>query len=322
MQRINHKILTSSFIITIFLIFTYSIPASEAHILVIADNETPSSYDVVLNTAAALQAKGYNVLELYGANATTENIVKGMYNADAVIYGGHGGYMEGNYNGNGGLATPPFGLVGNNGFIWGIGDKMREGDYGNLFQAPFKKNIPVILFGACFSSGWVDDNQVSNPIETIYDFSQMFTGAGANYYATNYVDYYQGKPVVDIVDKFLNGASNFGVANQENFGVTITQSTIYNGQTIWHNTNATSSFVGNWNGVFPQPNQTAPYNATAADAWYNGFLPAPSTNLTDDSPTSTSSYLINLIFAYISTIINYFQNIAISNNITFNNTFK
>ena len=131
MQRINHKILTSSFIVTIFLIFTYMIPVSEAHILIIADNDTPSSYDVVLNTAAVLQAKGYNVLELYGANATTENIVKGMYNADAVIYGGHGGYMYGNYNGNGGPATPPFALVGNNGFIWGIGDEMREGDYGN-----------------------------------------------------------------------------------------------------------------------------------------------------------------------------------------------
>lgn len=318
MQRINHKILTSSFIVTIFLIFTYMIPVSEAHILVIADNDTPSSYDVVLNTAAVLQAKGYNVLELYGANATTENIVKGMYNADAVIYGGHGGYMYGNYNGNGGPATPPFALVGNNGFIWGIGDEMREGDYGNLFQAPFKKNIPVILFGACFSSGWVDNNQVSNPIETIYDFSQMFTGAGANYYATNYVDYYQGKPVVDIVAKFLNGASNFGDANQENFGLTITQSTVYNSQTIWHNTNSSSSFVGNWSGVFPQPNQTALYNATAADAWYDGSLPAPSTNLTYDAPTSTTSHLINLFLTYISAILNYLQNLALSNNITMN----
>ena len=150
----------------------------------------------------------------------------------------------------------------------------------------------------------------------------MFTGAGANYYATNYVDYYQGKPVVDIVAKFLNGASNFGDANQENFGLTITQSTVYNSQTILHNTNSSSSFVGNWSGVFPQPNQTAPNNATAANAWYNGFLPAPSTNLTDDSPTSTTSYLTNLLFIYISTIISYFQNIAISNNITFNGTFK
>ncbi len=319
--KINHKALISSIIVTVFLIFTYMTPVSEAHILVIADPNVTDSYTVAHNTADVLKSKGYNVLELYGQNATTENIIKGMYNADAVIYAGHGGYMYGNYNGNGGPASPPFGLVASNGFIWGVGDEMRVGDYGNLFQAPFKKNIPVILYGACFSSGWVENQQVSNPTETIYDFSQMFTGAGANYYATSYAQYYQGKPIIDVVAEFLNGASNFGDANKRNFGVTITQSTTYKGEAIWHNSNfPQSAFVGNWSGGFPQPNQTMPYNATAAEKWYDGSLPAPSSNLINNGPTSDSSDPFNLILNYISEVVNYLQNLAQSNNITFNLT--
>ena len=319
MQKIYNNVLISSVILTIFLIFTYMTPVSEAHILIIADTNTTDSFNVVHSTAEVLKSKGYNVLELYGENATTENIIKGMYNADAVIYGGHGGYIYGDYNGNGGPATPPFALVGYNGFIWGVGDKMREGEHGSLFQAPFKKNKPVILYGACFSSGWVEDKQVSNPTETIYYFSQMFTGAGANYYASNYVNTYQGKPVVDIVAQFLNGATNFGDANKRDFGLTINQSTTYKGQTIWHNNKyPTSSFVGNWSGRFPQPNQTMPYNATAAEAWYKGSLPSPSTSLTNEAPISNTSDPFNQLLTYISAIINYFQNLAQSNNITFN----
>lgn len=76
----------------------------------------------------ALKSKGYQVLELYRSAATGKNIVKGMYGADAVIYAGHGGYMTGNYDMNGGTATKPFYLQANDtNHIWGIGDKMREG---------------------------------------------------------------------------------------------------------------------------------------------------------------------------------------------------
>jgi hypothetical protein len=57
-----------------------------------------------------LESKGYKVLKLYQENATTKKMMKGMYNADAVIYVGHGGYLSGNYNGQGGKATPTFAM--------------------------------------------------------------------------------------------------------------------------------------------------------------------------------------------------------------------
>jgi hypothetical protein len=144
-----------------------------------------------------------------------------MYGADAVIYAGHGGYQTGNYDGVGGTASPPFALTGANDFVWGIGGQMREGYYGNLFTAPFKQGIPVFLFHACFSTGWVEDDQVANPIETIYNFAQMFNGAGANYYATAWNG-------AEIIYDFLNGASNFQEANNQNHEEIIT-SNLYNG---------------------------------------------------------------------------------------------
>ncbi|HOI39868.1 MAG TPA: hypothetical protein PLC38_01850 [Methanobacterium sp.] len=57
-----------------------------------------------------MESKGYKVLKLYQENATTKKMMKGMYNADAVIYVGHGGYLSGNYNGQGGKATPTFAM--------------------------------------------------------------------------------------------------------------------------------------------------------------------------------------------------------------------
>ncbi|HTX61681.1 MAG TPA: hypothetical protein VMC48_05180 [Methanobacterium sp.] len=267
-------------ILSLSYIFTF-IPSAEAHILIVAngDGTTPDSYEIVKNTADLLKSKGYNVLELYGENATTKNIIKGMYNADAMIYAGHGVFIIGNYDNHGGTASPPFGIVGSDGVIWGYGDKMKEGTNGKTFEAPFKKNIPVILFGACFSSGWVETYEVANPIETVYNFSQMFTGSGANYYATAYIRKYQGKEVVDLVAMFMNGANSLGDANKKNYGFTINQETNYQGEAIWRNDHGYNAFVGNWNGTFPQPDQTTPYNDTAAEAWYDGKLPGPSDEL-------------------------------------------
>jgi len=56
-------------------------------------------------------------------------------------------------------------------------------DEWSTFYRTSKTEYPVIILQACFSTGWVDDNQVSNPIPTIYNFASMFTGSGANYYA-------------------------------------------------------------------------------------------------------------------------------------------
>ena len=84
-----------------------SISVSEAYILIIGDskNDFPLAYQETSQLAADLRQKGYFVLDYYGDDATTENILKGMYNADAVIYAGHGGYQTGNYNGIGGTAV-------------------------------------------------------------------------------------------------------------------------------------------------------------------------------------------------------------------------
>lgn len=294
-------------IILVLLIFTF-IPASQAHILIVAngDNTTPDSYEVVKATADILKSKGYDVLELYGENATTKNIIKGMYNADAMIYAGHGVFLDGNYDEKGGIATPPFGMVGSDGIIWGFGENMVDGSTGKSFQAPFKKNIPVILFGACFSCGWVEKNEVANPTETIYNFSQMFTGAGANYYATAYTRSYNGTEIVDLVAVFLNGANSLGDANNKNFGQTITRSVTFEGQVIWHDNHGYNAFVGNWNGTFPQPNQTTPYNDTAAEEWYDGNLPNPTAEL-PNAETKNEDYPSQLIDEFLSWI-NYFMN--------------
>lgn len=276
------SILTGLFFILILL------PSCEAHVVIIADGDgtCPDMMEEAQNTADALNENGYEVLELYQENATTKNIAKGMYNADAVIYLGHGGYMAGHYDGNGGTATPPFAMVGSDGFLWGIDDKMREGWDGELFTAPYKSDIPVILCHACFSTGYVESEEVANPIETIYNFSRMFTAAGGNYYATAYYGYYQGDIVADIVDEFLNGATSFQDANTKNIAKTITQSQTYNGTTIWRNDNGYNAFVGNWDSTFPLASETTPYDDAAAELWYQNMI---SGNLDIIPPTIEST---------------------------------
>ena len=260
MYKIKRRLLKLVLVSSLVGIFAF-LPAAEAHILVISDS---NNYKEASALGKALKSKGYKVLELYKENATTKNIIKGMYNADAVIYDGHGGYQSGNYGGNGGTAKAPFALVGYNGFIWGIGGKMREGWNGKLFTAPFKKNIPVILLHTCFSTGWVSGNEVANPTETIYNFAKMFNGAGANYYAT-------GWNGAEIVYDFLRGAKNFSDANNKNYEK-ITKYTTYNGVQVWRNNHGMCAFVGNWSGKFPNAAQTTAYDNAAAEKWYNSAV--------------------------------------------------
>jgi hypothetical protein len=264
------------------------LPAAEAHILVIGDS---NNYNEASKVGKALKDRGYNVLELYKENATTKKIIKGMYNADAVIYAGHGGYQSGNYNGNGGTAKAPFALVGSNDFIWGVGGQMREGFNGKLFTAPFKRGIPVILLHTCFSTGWVEDKEVANPTETIYNFAKMFNGAGANYYAT-------GWNGAEIVYDFLNGATNFSDANNKNYEK-IAKSTTYNGTQVWRNDHGMAAFVGDWSGKFPTAAQTTAYNDTAAEKWYNSIL-SGSTTTTPGTPSSSTKPDLIIASAYKS----------------------
>ena len=264
----NQKRLVKLFIVSaVSLTFMFGfMPHSNAQILVIGDSlgDIPTANSEAISITNLLRSNGYPVLELIGSNATTKNILKGMYGADAIIYAGHGGYETGNYNMDGGVATPPYAIVGSNDFIWGVGNQMQEGWNGTLFTAPVKPNIPVIVLQACFSTGWVDNNQVSNPIPTIYNFAKMFTGAGANYYATAY-----NGAGLDMIKEFLAGAKNFGAINAVSPYGTINQSTIYNNMAVWRNSNGYSAFVGNWLGQFPTASECTPYNDTAAEAWYD-----------------------------------------------------
>jgi hypothetical protein len=264
---LNKKSLMNMAIITaVALTFICSIPYSEAHILIIGDSNSDlsQSYKEAKSIANLLKSNGYPVYEVYRNNATTKNILKGMYGADAIIYAGHGGYQTGNYNMNGGTATSPFALVGSNDFIWGIGDKIREGWSSKLFTAPVKPNIPVILLQSCFSTGWVESEEVSNPVQTIYNFARMFTGSGANYYATAW-----DGAGLELVKEFLNGTKNFAELNKNNDYEKIVKSNSYNNTTVWRNTHGYTAFVGNWLAQFPKANETTKYNDTAAEAWYN-----------------------------------------------------
>ena len=262
------KIFKILLVTAVSLTFICSIlPYSEAHILIIGDstNDIPTTFTEAKSIATLLKSKGYSVLELYKENATTKNILKGMYGADAIIYAGHGGYQLDNYNMKGGSATPPFALVGSDNFIWGIGNKMREGWDGKLFTAPVKNNIPVILLESCFSTGWVDNYQVSNPTSTIYNFASMFRGSGANYYASAW----NGEGL-DLVKSFVSdGTKNFAEYNSENQYEKIVTSTSYNNTNVWRNYRGYTAFVGNWHGTFPTLQQTTMYNDNEAELWYN-----------------------------------------------------
>jgi methionine-rich copper-binding protein CopC len=303
----NRKYYILTVIFGLIFIFSFTTPSSEAHVLIIADggDENPEWVTEANNTARALENKGYEVKELYGDKATGKNIMKGMYNADAVIYIGHGGYQTGHYDMNGGEATPPFALVGSDEFVWGVGSKIREGWDGPVITAPFKTGIPVILSHSCFSTGYVGSQEVANPEETIYNFSRMFTGAGANYYASGYYGSYNGKTVVDLVDEFLEGATTFQAANNQN-GIKLTSYTTYSDTKIWRYSQGYAAFVGDWNASFPLASQTTPYNDAAAEAWYQSIISGntdltspiiksiyPKSNATGVSPTSTVAITFN-----------------------------
>lgn len=291
-KKFKGYLLSLTLLVSLLIFGLASVPTAQAQIVIIGSPSSDLPADYLTDAkeiAAKLKAKGYTgnkLVELYGKDATSANILKAMYNADAVIYVGHGGYQYGHYNGNGGTATPPFSLVGyapstdtsGNEFIWGIGDNMRQGWSGDLFTAPFKSNIPVFLFHACFSTGDVEGTQVANPVPTIYNFASMFTGAGANYYASAYYD-------GDIIKSFLNGATNFWDANNKltYYGEKLAKKSTYLESSIYRSSDNSVAFTGNWAGTFPSLSQITDYNSTAALAWYNSKAPKASFSYT---PTS------------------------------------
>jgi PKD repeat protein len=296
-KKLKGYLLSLTLLASIFIFSMGIMPSAQAQIVIIGSpsDDLPGDYlSDAKAIAAKLKAKGYTgnkLIELYGKNATSTNILKAMYNADAVIYIGHGGYEYGHYNGNGGTATSPFSLVGyapssdssGNEFIWGVGDNMRQGWSGSLFTAPLKSNSAAFLFHACFSTGDVGGTEVKNSAETIYNFSRMFTGAGASYYASAY---YGG----DIIKEFLDGATSLSDANSklDYSGEKLNSAAIPIGGTyIWRSNDHSVAFTGNWAYKFPSASQVSDYNPVAAAAWYAG----DKTKLLVSAFTSAQNYI-------------------------------
>lgn len=296
-KKLKGYLLSLTLLASIFIFSMGIMPSAQAQIVIIGSpsDDLPADYLTDAKAIAAkLKAKGYTgnkLVELYGKDATSTNILKAMYNADAVIYIGHGGYQSGRYNNKGGPATPPFSLVGyapssdssGNEFIWGVEDKMQQGD-GTSFKAPMKSNSMAMLFHACFSTGWVGDYRVSNPTQTIYNFAQMFTGAGINYYASAfYAAIYNGKTI----DAFLSSNNITEVNNKVFPAERLNKSTAYNGKTIWTSSDSDVAFIGNWAYKFPSASQVSDYNPVAAAAWYAG----DKTKLLVSAFTATQNYI-------------------------------
>jgi hypothetical protein len=294
-KKFKSFLLSFTLIASLLVFGLYSVPTAQAHIVIIgspysSDSPLPADYlSDAKEIAAALKAKGYTgnkLVELYGKDATSTNILKAMYNADAVIYIGHGGFQSGHYNGNGGTATPPFSLVGSEAsdgsdFIWGIGEKMRQGWSETLFTTPMKSNGIAMLFHACFSTGWVGKYRVANPIPTIYNFARMFTGVGINYYASaNYAAFYNG----DTIDAFLNSTNFSDFNNKVSSDEKLTKSTYYGGKTIWESSDTYVSFIGNWAYKFPSVSQLTDYDHIAAERWYNDKAPVTEFTVSSTNP--------------------------------------
>ena len=273
-------------------------------ILIIGDPEDnrPTYHREAQATAQYLKVHGYEVKELYNGEATSKNILKGMYDADGIIYIGQGG--GGTYNLKTGMATGPYGLTGADKPILGYGNKMREGTSGPLFTPPFKKSgIPVIIVHACYSTGQTkginsyDIITVKNRIDTIYKYSNMFTAWNANYLAT-LKPIVNGVPLVNdfvinnhTIGSVLDHRSNSNDAYPNEYSlknntkiwdhsgesdffsvlavpltsITLSSNHYNNGTyTVSKDLNAPSCY-----GRFPTATETTPYDDTAAEDWYN-----------------------------------------------------
>ena len=267
-------------------------------ILIVGDPEgnRPTYYQEARIIAKYLKRNKYEVKELYNEYATSKNILKGMYDADGIIFIGQGG--SGTYNSKTGIATGPYGLTGADKPILGYGNKMRESTSGPFFTPPFKKSgIPVIIVHACYSTGQkkginsYDIITVKNRIDTVYNYSKMFTSWNATYLATLepiiqsnllIADFVKNKqPIGSIInseDKYnlknntkiwvQNGGSSFFSVLAVPKSSPVLSSKHYDSNngiyTIFENPLDPSCY-----GRFPTAEETTPYDDAAAESWYN-----------------------------------------------------
>jgi len=288
MQNIikNKNLTRNSLIIIIFIFIIFStISSVNAHILIVGDssNDLPEIRQETIRVYKKLVSDGYPVVFLLGENATAENIVKGMYGADAMIFLGHGSDL-GYYNNDSGISKAPYALPTIDDFgIWTSKNKLSEGlnlfgfGYKGKFIPPFKKGASVLFIHTCFTTGWVQETFVSNPDETIYNFNIPYVNSGANVYSSGYFQSYEGGYFDGVLGKELaNGGKKsltFREANKlvySNDKVDTSQYKEYNNMTYYTNNNYSSLFIGNLDSnVLPSPSECSEYDFKAANSWYN-----------------------------------------------------
>lgn len=313
----NLTILFTSIIIVLFAISTVN-----AHILLIGDsiNDLPNEREETIAIYNKLIFDGYPVLLLIGDNATSENIIKGMYGADAIIYIGHGSDLA-YYKNDGGISRAPYGLptIDNVG-IWTNKNFLSEGlnifgfNYNGIFTPPFKKGASVIFIHTCFATGWVENTYVANPDETIYNFNIPYVNSGANVYSSGYYQAYDGgyfdgvlgQELANGGEKSLTFMEANNLANPED-KVDISNYKEYNNMIYYTSQNGGSLFIGNPDSyVLPTAGECSEYDIKAANYWYNSGKPHDDSIYDESINNSTSKNILETYFDYFINYINYF----------------
>lgn len=321
------------FIITLFIIILSTISSVNAHILIIGDsvNDLPNERQEAITIYEKLISDGYPVVFLLGENATSENIVKGMYGADAILYIGHGSDL-GYYKNNGGISKAPYALptIDNVG-IWTSKNILSEGlntwgfNYNGDFVPPFKKGASVIFIHTCFATGWVENTFVANPEETIYKFNIPYINSGANVYSSGYYQVYNGGYFDGVLGQELanGGEKSLTFREANNLAnsydkVDINSYKEYNNMKYYTSKNSGSLFIGNPDSyVLPPAKECSNFDLKAANSWYNSGKPTndpiydESIKLSNSKNTSENFFddFINSILGFIEYSKNIFFNI-------------
>ncbi len=179
---------------------------------------------------------------------------------------------------------------------------MRESTSGPFFTPPFKKSgIPVIIVHACYSTGQTkginsyDIITVKNRIDTVYNYSKMFTTWNATYLATLepivqsnplIADFVENKqPIGSMINRNGKYLDKYNLKNNTKIWVQNGESGFFNVLAVPKSSPVLSCKHYNSNdetyttfenpldpscyGRFPTADETTPYDDAAAENWYN-----------------------------------------------------
>jgi len=319
-------------IVTLFILILSTIANINAHILLIGDsvNDLPNERQEAILIYQKLISDGYPVVFLLGDNATSENIIKGMYGADAIIYVGHGSDL-GYYKKDGGLSKAPYALPTIDGIgIWTNKNVLSEGlntfgfDYKGKFIPPFKKGASVIFLHTCFTTGWVENTIVSNLEETIYNFNIPYVNSGANIYSSGYYQVYNGWYFDGVLGQELSNGGEKSITFREannlakpDDKIDISYYKEYNNMTYYTNEKSGSLFIGNLDAyVLPPVSECSEYDLEAANYWYNSGKsindPIYDKSIISSSHSTSETFFdgfIDLIFSFIRDSMDIFLDI-------------